>query len=431
MNRNDILIDFLIHLLLSDDETYNEELRFFSSRDKALFGYKEYLDTIKKLIDVDDIIWDTDLWDSNRNKPITELKELTDIITEKDIEFLGAYIYDEFIFGYPNEFNEYGFPNGGSYGLSFSKDEIKSYFKDYLKLRIYNPNHYISYYEQYVNYITGHYQFIRDIKKNINNFCASEQMISSPLYSKLKDDFEANLRQDLLKSTQSTKFKVIGSFDENGFILNYNETLKLILQFENSIYSNPRFSFDLESIFALVNYEYFRYKTDGELISEKSEEAKNQKEEFENFKKKNNSQIKFLKAKHFSNQEIDIILNCFSLNKFNLLPIRQIRDLKKIEYYRLFYFFYRFDFLKDSENLKFDKQNDFNSLPLSIGVIDENQYYKYHKASTELIQTQYEQKNHPFASLSSVQKLLNKIKLDLCIDENKLNIPQYLTKLLK
>ncbi len=201
LNKRDLLTDFSIHLLLKEEETFDNELLFFVKNENTQPDYQEYVTTIKKFIS-DDFIWD-----SNIDGPIEEVRELTDIITEKEIVFFQDYLYNEFRFGYPSDVDEEGFVSGESYGINFSIEDIKFYFKEFLNLRYLNPYHYISYYQQYVNFllsISG--VILSDIYLEINNFIKVKDSINSSLYSQLEDDFESELRKDLLKNTQNTTF---------------------------------------------------------------------------------------------------------------------------------------------------------------------------------------------------------------------------------
>lgn len=421
LNKRDLLTDFSIHLLLKEEETFDNELLFFVKNENTQPDYQEYVTTIKKFIS-DDFIWD-----SNIDGPIEEVRELTDIITEKEIVFFQDYLYNEFRFGYPSDVDEEGFVSGESYGINFSIEDIKFYFKEFLNLRYLNPYHYISYYQQYVNFllsISG--VILSDIYLEINNFIKVKDSINSSLYSQLKDDFESELRKDLLKNTQNTTFQVVGGFDENGFLLNYDETLKVILKSNSYKITLPNLSVEVEPNFAAIKYEYYKYKIDGVQSNSSSDEIKKLEEEFNNLKDKNRSQIEYLKGKGFSNVEIDRVLNCFSFNKFSNLNIRHLRNLRNVDYYRLFYFFYRYDFLQKSEGINFEKGEDFNSLALTEDKVDTKQYLKYHKRALNKINPQASDKHHPFDSISVVSKFIEKIEIDLFIKKEKLNITESL-----
>lgn len=425
MNKKDLLTDFSVHLLLKEEETFDNELLFFVKNENTQPDYQEYVTTIKKFIS-DDYIWDSDI-----DGPIEKVSELTDIITEKEIIFFQDYLYSEFRFGYPSDVDEEGFVSGESYGINFSIEDIKFYFKEFLNLRYLNPYHYISYYQQYVNFLLSKSGIIlSDIYLEINNFIKVKDSINSSLYSQLKDDFEFELRKDLLKNAQNTTFQVIGGFDENGFILNYDETLKVILKSNSSEITLPNLSVEVESNFGIIKYEYYKYKIDRVQSNSSSDEIKKLKEEFNNLKDKNHSQIEYLKERGFSNVQIDRVLNCFAFNKFNNLDIRHIRDLTKVNHYRLFYFFYRYDFLKKAEGINFEKGKDFESLALTEDKVGTKQYLKYHNRALNKIEPHSSDRHHPFDSISAVSKFIEKIETVLLIEKEKLNITQNLKEAL-
>ncbi|WP_299135481.1 hypothetical protein [uncultured Tenacibaculum sp.] len=419
MNRKDVLTDFCVYILLLGDEFCNEELFFFDSRDKTEATYKNYVDSIQKIVNVDDFIWDTDI-----NKPISNIKSLSDLITENEIELLQDYIKNEFDFGYPNEINEDGTAFGETYKLNFPIEDIKSYFIEYLDLRKINTSKYITYYQQFLNYLNDlSKNAIEATKIDIDNFYNNKSSIGINIYSELEDLLESELKNNLMKCIKNTSFQLQGGFDKFGFILNYKDTLKTILKQYNLKYSKLNLNIEPIQYFALIEYEYFSFKIKEKKIFTKSEKQKKLQEEFELIKKEKPTQIQFLKNKGFDNREINIILNCFCFNKFNALDIRHIRSITKVGLFNLFYFFYRFEFLKKEYKIKLDLQNDFLKAPLieKTGSIDLNMYLRYYKHSKDVL-LHYQEPHNDFP-FKQAKKLLTKINEELYIDLKKLNIP--------
>ncbi|GAB5398984.1 MAG: hypothetical protein Aureis2KO_05690 [Aureisphaera sp.] len=421
MNKKDILIDFSIYLLLFGDEFHNHELQLFHTGEKIEVSYEYYVIAINKLIDVEGFLWDTDI-----NKPVSKIRTFNELISEKEIELFQEYINTEFYFGYPDEINEDGFAWGPTYNLNLTLSDINSYFKDYINLRKLNPSQYITYYIQYLNFLASQSNQIMQIAMNeINN--VHNNKISTPIetYTKLKDKLESQLLDNLLRCTQNTLFQVQGGFDDNGFILNYENTLKTILKAHNSKYSKINFEIELEQYYALIKYEYYSFKIEGKKTNTTIEEEEKLKSQFETLKKDNEKQILYLKRMGFNNTEVNIILNCFSLNQFNSCGIRNIRNLSQVDYFGLFYFFYRFEFLKEKEGLKFDNERDFDFLPLSK-TINKNDYKKYYVHSNDtIISYENPHKRYPF---KNAKKLLRQIELELHINLDKLNLPEELKK---
>lgn len=422
MNKKDILIDFSIHLLLLGNEFHNDELHFFDSREKNETNYENYVGAINKLINVDDFLWDTDV-----DKPISKIETLNDLLSEMEIEFFQEYIKLEFSFGYPNEINEDGFAWGETFNLDLSIKEIESYFKEYLDLRKLNPNQYITYYQQFIDFLRHQSNRVIETTKNeIDNF--HENKISAPTgtYSKLKDRLESKLMDNLLKGTQNTSFQVQGGFDEYGFIFNYDETLNTILKSHNSKYSKLNIEIESKQYYTLIEYEYYLFKIEEKKTLTKTDEQKNLEKEFELIKEKNSKLIEYLKIKDFDNREVDVIINCFCLNKFNSInSIRYIHNLGEVGFFGLFYFFYRFEFLKQELKISFKNQNDFIGTPLT-GSINKNDFKKYYDHSDDkIIHNQSHHTRYPF---KKSENLLEKIKSELHIDLKKLNLPPQLKK---
>ncbi len=265
MNTKDLLTDFTIYLLLLGDEFRNDELQFFDKNTKEEANYNNYLSVINNLVDVEYF-----LWDSNINKPLlSKIKSLNDLISNKEIEFLQDYIRNEFDFGYPTEVNEDGFPWRENFQLDFTIDEIKSHFKDYIDLINYNSGSYTTYYQQYLNSLHNNAKNnIQETKNNIDNFYTNKNSLDVSLFSELTDELKSELKKDLLKSTQNTSFQMQGGFDDFGFVLNFKDRLKSILEVNNSKYSELNLNIEPKQYFALAKYEYYLFKIEGKNIFE-------------------------------------------------------------------------------------------------------------------------------------------------------------------
>lgn len=429
LNKKDILTDFCVHLLLLGDEFHNDELHFFDSREKNDANYENYVGAINKLINVEDFIWNTDV-----DKPISKIETLNDLISKKEIEFFQEHINIEFRFGYPNEINEDGLAWGVTYNLNLSVEDIESYFVDYINLRKLAPNQYITYYQQFIDFLYHQSNKATETTKNeIDNFHKNKICTPTDTYLKLKNRFKTELEDVFLKNFKLTSFQIQGGFDEFGFIFNYDKSLKAVLESHNS--NNPKLNLELDpkNYFALVNYEYLLFKTEDKQTSTITKEQKLLDQGFEAFKDENYKQVKFLRNKGFSSREINIVLNCFSLNEYNPTNVRYIRNLKGVRLFIVFYFFYRFDYLEQIDNIKFDTQKDYNKLPLTNKDVnlDCNQFKKYYDRVENQINEYNPEKHYPFFSIENTRKLLDTIKNDLHIDLGKLNIPKPLKDFFK
>ncbi len=408
MKINDILTDFCIYLMLEQEVTYPELTFFYTKIELSEETYKNYVNSMKKFICVDCFR------DNNEIQEVTKLNSLEDILTDDEIYQLSEYIESDFSFGYPCDYED-GFPVLDQYHLSLDKNEIICSFNDYLKLRKYNTNVYITYYLQFFAGGLGIREEVSSIEKEIDNFYIAKEFISEIEFSKSLDTYKKDIETKLAESLKKSSFKIFGDFDEKGFIFNKDKSLAYLLKLNITDLSK------LEKDFSIVRSKCFEFKTNSRLdIPIDSEKTKALRKEFKNIKSKNKSQIKYLKDKKFLESEIDIILNCFCLNKFKDIGIRSLNNPKKIDFFQLFYFFYRFDFLIDEKRLSFEKEIDFLKLPLS-GEIDKNQYLKYYKERNNKNDLTYtylsNNKNYPF---KKVKRFIERIESDLLINKEKI-----------
>jgi hypothetical protein len=174
---------------------------------------------------------------------------------------------------------------------------------------------------------------IKNTKNRIDSFYNNKNSINLTDYSRLKDKFKNQLQENLLLSTQDTPFQIQGGFDELGFIFSYQNTLELILSAYNTKHSEPDLKLEVRNLYTLVEYEYFQFKLEGKKSFSKTQKSKELEKEFELLKENNLKQIQFLKDQQFNNEEINIILNLFTINKYNSINLRHINNLKKIDYY--------------------------------------------------------------------------------------------------
>lgn len=423
MNRKDILTDFCVYLLLTEEESYDNELYYFHNKENRKLSYKDYIETVNKFIEVEDFLWDTVI-----DEPISKIHTLTDLISDNEIEFLQDYIKHEFYFGFDTEIDEEGFSLGGKYGLDFTIDEIHSNFQEYLSLKKINADVYITYYKQFINFLNNLSNAIFSTsKKQVDNFLYGKKSVDIALYSQLKVELESNLKSELLKKIQIAPFQVQGHFDNRGLIFNYQQTFVSLLE-QNSEGYELNLEIEPKCYFVQLHFNYYLFKIKGEHFVGDPNNNKELKKDFEKLRKDNRKQINHLEDRGFNSEEIDTILNCFSLNKFDSLGIRHFYKTSKIYYFNLFYFFYRFEYLIQEKNLKFTQEEEFNSVPI-CGNIDNNQYKKYMDHSKDkILQGMKPHKNYPFRT---AKKLLDKIAKELFIDLSKLNLPDNIKQLIE
>ena len=423
MTIRDVLTDFTIHLLLMGGEPHAPELQFFNNFKGSERAYQSYLEKVKQYADVDGFMWDTEF-----DCPYESVKAITNLITDKEIEFLQDYLKEEFRFGYSIEINEDGFPFHEVYGFYIGIEEIKTSFKDYLLFRSLNSSVYISYLEQYLQYLENFTKLKEFIQDPIDNFYRNGQELEPDIYSQLKQGFEKTLKADLLKISQTTTFQIIGYFDEKGFFMNYDETLKAILKSCETDNMGQFLGENSERHYIALKYKYYKFKIDRKNVQDELTDNKELRDDYNEFKNRNKVQIKYLKRKGFSNAQTDSILNVFSGNKYSSLSIREIRNLSQVDFYRLSYMLFHLEFFEETRGVKFDYSKDFQILCLAENKINGKQFLKYHERAHIEIDKNRSYKHHPFDSISSLTKLLGKVKSDLKIDLEKLKIPTNLSK---
>ena len=135
---------------------------------------------------------------------------------------------------------------------------------------------------------------------------------------------------------------------------------------------------------------------------------------FEVLRGENAELINFLRDKGFNPEQVNNILNVLCQNEF--MEIDKIRGIEtsQVDYFRICYLFYIFDFYKEAKSISFDSENDFLLLNLSkeeenIKVFKsrKNQYKKYYSQLTS-----ENSKHFPFTKVdTTIKKVVNQLKI--------------------
>ncbi|WP_129653431.1 hypothetical protein [Flagellimonas olearia] len=412
MNRlspTEILEDFVVFLLLQEDELLSPIGYFFNQENMVmLFDGKEktnYLDYIRQ-----ELGFLEKLKINPQLKPTIE--SLDDLLSKNEQQSLLKTINENFKFGFPTDCDEEGNPLDGSYNLNISPFELDETFQLYLALSKINPSIYIS----YVHQIFVHQWQIqhRALEENITRF--NDVLLSRQLIpSNIKEDFQKNR---LLKSknkyfnvVEEKPFQFDGFFDSKGYFIDLEKTVTLWIELSKRF----KLSYDILLLKVPSDCSLMLYKYHKALLGENESEESSLSESFYEQIERNKPLVNYLKDKGFDNNEIYIVINLLSFNDFNNLNIRYI-DFNSVEFFRLCYLFYIFDFYEEDKSLSFETENDFLYLSLSSPPTNlkrwKNQFKKYYSNKYEVESTDY-----PF---KKADILLNKIENQLQIKREKL-----------
>lgn len=423
MKKEKIILDFIVFILLDFEELISDETRFFDriETDDLLFedmcfDNNEYEKYILNRINVSNII-------SNKDNEFTEINNINEILNSEEISDIITYLSDNFIYGYPTDFED-GLSLGGNIKLKISNSEIREYFHKYLSYKTINNNIYLTYY----------YSFLKDImyisekhfeleKKIIDNLIISKELLDARDKIDFIESKRVYYKERLFNSVENLNFQIKGFSDDKGLFIDFEKTLFELLKFPQ--FKSPK---NINETVAAVNYipnlanlinQYFKLKVLNANIAELKYDKNNQKNLFSDLnqlKEENSDLIEFLISKKFSDSEIDIILNTLSNGKYNDLNIRNLNFTIQINYFHFCYAFYIFDFFSEKRNIKFTSENSFKEIlkfSHSYSNFDKNAYLKYYKN----INSDKSDSDYPF---KRIEKILTEIEEKLRININNL-----------
>lgn len=395
MNRKDTFLDFIIYALLNSDQLNESNVLFFK-QDFWSTNYKDnYIDFIEPF------------------KPFT-----------KAVKFEGAED-DAFTLC----------PKGRSMLLTAFKvfyrksdsvftlndDDIQLLCNSYMELKSNNPNVFVSYYVQLIDFLSEEAsEIFEEEKLKILNIKEKQASLSIQLSKEYIESKRNEYKERLFTSLEESVLQFQGFFDNKGV---YIDKLKTLIRYISSIKQNetnysiikPDIYGSLDYlIYQYLNYEIFNDRTFVNLPLDDG--LKPIGDEFQEYQSQNIRLITFLEDKGFELIEINSIFNTLRGGKYTQLNIRTTQITKQLDLFRFFYLFYIFDFF-NSEGISFLKEKDFSEV-LSLqnlfedGKNIQNQYHKYYKCiSSPDVQ------NYPFQKMDGIY---NKITSDLGISKDKL-----------
>lgn len=413
MTSKEIIEDFVVFTLLQYEELLSPVGYFFNQENAfSIFhveGNLEYTQYIRNEIGLPELF-------KFRQDASVNLKSISDLLSATQIKELIQFLNENFTQGFPDDVDEEGRAYGGNYNLFLTELELVETFREYLHLHSINPNIYVSFFLQLFN--NNYYSAKNKLDSEseyINKLGQYKASLPEELIEDYMNHYKGEFKKTLFRSMEEKPYQYQGFFDSKGFFINDKLTLEKWLE----ISKNRRVKYDLLNIpntgVDLLVYKYFKLKFFNFSFQEGFKGSKELlRNQFYDLRKRNHSLVEYLKGKGFEEEEIDIILNLLTHNKYEKLSIRKI-DFNQVEYFRLCYFFFIFDFLKEKRGIDFEEEKDFSSLHLDNKPENlksrNNQYLKYYKN----IRNKFN--DYPF---TAVDKTENKIQEKLQISKGKL-----------
>lgn len=409
MNKEKTVLDFAIYVLMEVEELCDYITYFFGQKDKhdpfsdkKLLEYEEY---IKRGIDVNEII-------INQNYNL-ELKSITDLLNNEEVNNLLNYLNENFTEGYPD-----GDGFGAPTNLEFKTADLYRLFCEYLELRQHNQNVFITYYIQLIGiigYDTG--KIIEEEKQKIINIENTKDLLNLDLSREYIENKKREYKLKLFKSVENNNFQLKGFSDEKGLYFDFDKSLISYLQFLNKG--------DCFKITYSVYYERFENSLDYLLYQFLEDRLFNTEnisnkyssnydiellECFRKLKGKYKKLVVYLSDKYFTESEIDNILNVLSGGKYDSLNKRNISIKTQVGFFNFCYSFYILDYFTDKENVKFSVQNNFEY----ILNFDEDKILDYDKNSFQKYYTKRDEHH------KMIKYLYKEIEKNLQIDIDRL-----------
>lgn len=409
MNKESIILDFAIYVLMDVEELCSHCTNFFGQlhnydpfSDKKLLEYEIY---IKQEIETNKIIVTPEY--------TPQLKSIGDLLSNVEINNLVNYLNENFTEGYPD-----GDGFGRSTYLELTTSDLHRLFYKYLELRKHNQNVFITYYIQMMDIVVFESrELLENEKLKIIKIEKAKDLLSLDLSSDYIDFKKNEYKTKLFKSVENNNFQLKGFSDNKGLHLNYDKSLVDYLKYLNiqdcskivySVYYEK-----LENSLDYLIYQYLEdrlFNTNNLVNLNYNELQKELYEDLKSIKKKYSKLVIYLSKKKFTESEIENIFNVLCSDKYGELKKRNISRIKQIEFYNFCYLFYIFDYFTEIEKIDFSNLSSFNVI-LNFNELQEfkcskSDYQKYFKGTK--------------SNIDSIDKLHLKISKDLQIDVSRL-----------
>ena len=328
-----------------------------------------------------------------------------------------------------------------SLSISQSKINLASiteHFENYFMLRIVSPDVYISYYASLIfslnkrvsNFLS---RFIRETNGVSESIFINKYFKSNQFKSKEYLDYQIHENEKLLfqhsfevpqldgfftKNNKSSVISLQSSLKNYFSILNASELLRNL----DITGINPYQYSELNAEHSLygMKLKYLNFLRYGDKAH--SQEDKYLENNLDELMIEKSDFTEYLKSKNFDIDEIKIILNALSENKYSSIGIKEMEFKTDIYFFRFCYFFYVFDYFKDIEEKKFDKLASFKRITKFNENNKRENKQQYHKYFIDIDNSHG--KHFPF-STKSTDAFLSEIEYSLKIDREKLKpIPE-------
>ena len=306
-------------------------------------------------------------------------------------------------------------------------------FENYFMLRMVSPDVYISYYASLVfslykrasNFLN---LFIRETNGVSESFFLYKYFNSKSFNSKEYLDYQINKNEKLLFEHSFEVPQLDGVFAKNykSFIFSLQATLKNyfsilsaseLLRSLNLTGINPyRYSeLNAEQSLYIMKLKYLNFLRYGDEIH--SQEDKCLENNLDELMIEKSEFTKYLKSKNFDINDIKIILNALSENKYSNIGIKEMEFKTDIYFFRFCYFFYVFDYFQKIEGKKFDTIASFERITKFNRDNKREVKQQYHKYFIEIDNSHG--KHFPFTA-KSTDTFLSEIEYSLGIDRESL-----------
>lgn len=418
MNKEKILLDFSMFILSDVEELCSLVTDFFGQikRNELPFEFKllDYEEYIREEILVEEILVDYNLK--------SEIKSINDFLSSEELYNFREYLNNNFRDGFPDGDEDGSY--GGNSPLELKNADLNKYFDRYLRLRQINQNVFITYYIQLFDSLNGNViEKLKTETDKIQNIADTKDLLFIDLSKEFVEDRRKKYKEKLFDSVENNIFQFKGFADEKGLYFDVKNTLNDYLAYlKTNEIIDIRYSTNfpvIDNSLDYLLYQFFEYKVLD--INHFKNRFSTEKEEIlsgvlHTLKKENSDLIKYLSIKNFSSQEIDIIFNVLSDNKFSKLRIRDLNINKQVEFFNFCYLFYILDYYTEKQDTDFNKEASFDIL-LNFSSerqneFDKNMFAKYYKNISGS-----RQKHNPFGKIDI---LLKNIETQLGIKINSL-----------
>ena len=327
--------------------------------------------------------------------------------------------------------------------LSINQSEVNlasiaEHFENYFMLRMVSPDVYVSYYTSLIfslhkrasNFLN---RFIRETNGVSESFFLYKYFNSKRFNSKEYLDYQINKNEKLLSEHSFEVPQLDGVFAKNNksFIFSLQASLKNyfsilsaseLLRNLNLTGINPYQYSDLnaEQSLYIMKLKYLNFLRYGDEIH--SQEDKNLENDLDELMIEKSNLIEYLQSKYFDINDIKIILNALSENKYSKIGIKEMEFKSDIYFFRFCYFFYIFDYFQEIEGKKFDTIASFERITKFNRDNNREVKQQYHKYFIDIENSHG--KHFPFTA-KSTDTFLSEIEYSLRIDREKLKpIPE-------